>query len=99
MSEKRKKYMTSPEFAAIRFTLECLQESARRLPDTHRSLPGCPGPVMDLSFFTYFSNKLCAVNLKVLGLKAYWYTDSTFTRYLQLYLTLPNRNWFLQACI
>jgi len=38
------------------------------------------------SSFTYFSNILCVVNVKVLGLKAYWYTGSAFTRYLQSYL-------------
>jgi len=33
------------------------------------------GPVMD---FTYSSNIDCAVKLRVLGLKAYWYTGSAF---------------------
>jgi len=37
---------------------------------------------MDFSSFTYFSNIFCAVNLNVLGLKAYWYTGSAFTRFL-----------------
>jgi len=31
---------------------------------------------MDFSSFTYFSNILCAVKLKVLGLKAYWHAGS-----------------------
>ena len=44
-----------------------------------------PGLVMDFSSFTYFLNILCEVNLKVLGFKAYWYTGSAFTRYLQSY--------------
>jgi len=30
------------------------------------------------SSFTYFSNMLCAVKLRVLGLMAYWYTGSAF---------------------
>ena len=33
---------------------------------------------------------ICAVNLTVLGLKAYWYTGSAFTRYLQSYIHLPS---------
>ena len=45
---------------------------------------GNPDPVMDFSSFSYFSNILCVVNLKVLGLKAPWYTGSAFTRYLQI---------------
>jgi len=28
--------------------------------------------------FFYFSNMLCAVKLRVLGLMAYWYTGSAF---------------------
>jgi len=35
--------------------------------------------VMDFfSSFTYFSNMLCAVKLRVLSLMAYWYTGSAF---------------------
>ena len=42
--------------------------------------------VMDFSSFTYFSNKLCAVQLRVLGLMAYWYTGSAFHQIPQSYL-------------
>jgi len=38
----------------------------------------------------YFSNILCVVNLKVLGLRAYWYTGSAFTRYLNYIYLLSN---------
>jgi len=38
------------------------------------------------SSFTYFSNMLCAVKLKVLGLMAYWYTGSAFHQIPQSYL-------------
>jgi len=40
------------------------------------------GLVIDFSFFPYFSNIFCYVNLNILGLcKAFWYTGSSFTRY------------------
>ena len=35
---------------------------------------------------TYFSNILCAVKLRVLGLMAYWYTGSAFHQISQSYL-------------
>ena len=41
--------------------------------------------VMDFSSFTYFSNMLCAVKLRVLGLVAYWYTGSAFHQMPQSY--------------
>ena len=50
---------------------------------------GYPDPVMDFSSFSYCSNILCVVNLKVLGLKASWYTGFAFTRYLQSYNMWP----------
>jgi len=40
------------------------------------------------SFFTYFSNILCAVKLRVLGLMAYWYTGSAFHQIPQSYLII-----------
>ena len=37
------------------------------------------------SSFTYFSNMLCAVKLRVLGLMAYWYTGSAYHQIPQSY--------------
>ena len=46
------------------------------------------GPVMDFFLLPTFQiYVLCAVKLKVLGLKAYWYTGSTFHQLPQSYLT------------
>jgi len=42
------------------------------------------------SSFTYFSNILCAVKLKVLGIKAYWYTGSAFTKYFSHIYNMRN---------
>ena len=42
------------------------------------------GSVIDFSSFIYFSNILCAVKLRVLGLKTYWYTGSAFHQIPQI---------------
>jgi len=42
--------------------------------------------VMNFSSLTYFSNMLCAVELRVLGLMAYLYTGSAFHQIPQSYL-------------
>jgi len=39
-----------------------------------------------LHHIIYFSNMLCAVKLRVLGLMAYWYTGSSFHQIPQSYL-------------
>jgi len=50
---------------------DCLVDSCKYSSINQMAAGGCPGSVMEFSFFTYFSNILCVVNLKVLGLKAY----------------------------
>ena len=57
---------------------------------------GCRFKSWIFSSFTYFSNMLCAVKLRVLGLMAYWYTGSDFHQIPQSYLNLIK---FVRCCM
>jgi len=53
---------------------------------------GCRFKSWIFSSFTYFSNMLCAVKLRVLGLMVSWYTGSAFHQIPQSYSSLALKN-------
>ena len=62
---------------------------------------GCRFKSWIFSFFTYFSNMFFAVQLRVLGLMAYWYTGSAFHQIPQSYLNhiYSNRTHIFQELL
>ena len=66
---------------------DCLADSCKR-SSVNRMAAGSrlQVQVMDFFFFHLFSNMLCAIKLRVLGLMAYWYTGSAFHQIPQSYL-------------